>query len=230
MSTPSTPSKNAATGKSPRSTEGTPQKQASSTTSMPVKSSNSPASKRDKSASATSDAEIPQLALEVPAYFTPIERKRTPANSDHRASISTYSHSHAPTYVSSPASLVNQQLKKLPPLYTAALPAKDPNQREPGVLPTTDIVDRLRNPDRALYIENGTKVKMGWEGLMYICGAENFKTKEENGKKRRYVNKDTELYMHGLSMGVPKPVYDWLCSDPAAEEMVFDASIFESLD
>ncbi|OAG00607.1 uncharacterized protein CC84DRAFT_1180600 [Paraphaeosphaeria sporulosa] len=100
--------------------------------------------------------------------------------------------------------------KKLPPLYTAALPAKDPNQREPGVLPIEKVTKRLRHSNRVLHIENAAKVKMGYQG--------------QDGLGRNY------LYLHGRSMDVPKAVHEWLCSDPAAEEMMFDASIFEPLD
>ncbi|KAJ4344765.1 uncharacterized protein N0V89_012509 [Didymosphaeria variabile] len=237
MSAPNTPKKNASTG-SPKSTykpfpstDGFQQSQQTSPRAhAPAKSANSPANKSDKSTSAGSGAgSPPRLGVDVPAYFTPIEGSVGLAFSDRRASSSTYTHSPTPTDASAPPSLGTHRYAAL---YTAALPAKDPNQREPGILPTEDIVTKLRNPDRALYIENDTKVKIGWEGIMYTCGAENFLTaaEDENGTKRRLLSPETQLYQFGLSMGVPKPVYDWLCSDPAAGVMVFDASIFEPID
>ncbi|KAL5428944.1 hypothetical protein PMIN06_008799 [Paraphaeosphaeria minitans] len=201
MSPPSTPSRNAAVGQSAKTSKSP----------LPVddtlqKDVRSLSNKSNKSTGAGSNMETPELVVSAPAFFTMVERKSTRANFQRLASISEYSHSPAPTDASTPIERGTQQPKKLPPLYTTALPAKNPNQREPDHLKTEEIVMRLRHPNRALYIGNGTK--------------------EENGKMRRILNNRTQLYWHGRSMGVPKAVHDWLCSDPAAEEMVFDASIF----
>ncbi|KAL5472583.1 hypothetical protein PMIN07_000591 [Paraphaeosphaeria minitans] len=193
MSPPSTPSRNAAVGQSAKTSKSP----------LPVddtlqKDVRSLSNKSNKSTGAGSNMETPevsdhvnfkvssdshsQLVVSAPAFFTMVERKSTRANFQRLASISEYSHSPAPTDASTPIERGTQQPKKLPPLYTTALPAKNPNQREPDHLKTEEIVMRLRHPNRALYIGNGTKVKMGWEDIMYMCGAELFLTKEENGK------------------------------------------------
>ncbi|KAK7184763.1 hypothetical protein PSPO01_09074 [Paraphaeosphaeria sporulosa] len=115
--------------------------------------------------------------------------------------------------------------KKLPPLYTAALPAKDPNQREPGVLPIEKVTKRLRHSNRVLHIENAAKVKMGYQG-------------QDGLPRSRWAGKELctpvarrpSCTCMAAAWTYQKAVHEWLCSDPAAEEMMFDASIFEPLD